>query len=77
MRDNDLYDIYSESGYDEWDQWNIGGELEPTKLDIRKSREERVKNVAIYHDLKNISLWATREWKAKNQYTQKYVRFIE
>ena len=77
MRDNDLYDTYSESGHDEWDQWNIVGELEATKLAIRKAREEGVKNVAIYHDLKNISLWATGEWKAKNQYTQEYVRFIE
>ena len=77
LRDNDLYDTYSESGHDEWDQWNIVGELEATKLAIRKAREEGVKNVAIYHDLKNISLWATGEWKAKNQYTQEYVRFIE
>ena len=77
LRDNDLYDTYSQSGHDEWDQWNIVGELEATKLAITKAREEGAKNVAIYHDLKNISLWATGEWKAKNQYTQEYVRFIE
>lgn len=77
LRDDDLYDTYLESGHDEWDQWNIVGELEATKLAITKAREEGAKNVAIYHDLINISLWATGEWKAKNQYTQEYVRFIE
>ena len=51
--------------------------MEAIKLAISKAREENVKNVAIYHDLKNISLWATGEWKAKNKYTQEYVRFIE
>ncbi len=77
LRDNDLYDTYSKSGYDKWDQWNIVGELEATKLAIKKAREEGAKNIAIYHDLKNISLWAAGEWKAKNEYTQEYVRFIE
>ena len=35
------------------------------------------KSIAIYHDLKNIALWASGEWQAKNEYTQEYVRFIE
>lgn len=77
LRDNDLYDTYSKLGHDEWNQWNITGELEATKLALTKAREEGAKNVAIYHDLMNISLWATGEWKAKSQYTQEYVRFIE
>lgn len=68
-----LYD----AGYDKWDQWNIVGELESVKLAILKAKEVGANNVAIYHDLKNISLWACGEWKAKNIYTQEYVRFIE
>lgn len=71
------YETFYESGYDEWDQWNIVGELEATKLALKKAEEIGAKNIAIYHDLKNISLWATGEWKAKNRYTQEYVRFIE
>ncbi|MGL5152729.1 MAG: viroplasmin family protein [Clostridium sp.] len=71
------YKTFYEAGYDEWDQWNIVGELEATKLALKKAEETGAKNVAIYHDLKNISLWATGEWKAKNRYTQEYVRFIE
>lgn len=71
------YKVFYEAGYDKWDQWNIVGELEAVKLALRKAEEIGAKNIAIYHDLKNISLWATGEWKAKNRYTQEYVRFIE
>lgn len=71
------YETFYEAGYDEWDQWNIVGELEATKLALKKAEEIGAKNIAIYHDLTNISLWATGEWKAKNRYTQEYVRFIE
>lgn len=77
LENNDSYNTYSKAGYDEWDQWNIVGELEATKLAITKAKELGVKDVAIYHDLKNIALWATGEWQAKNRYTQEYVRFIE
>lgn len=77
LNTDNTYNTYSKSGYDEWDQWNIVGELEATKLALTKAQEFGVKNVAIYHDLKNISLWATGEWRAKNKYTQEYVQFIE
>ncbi|NME81858.1 ribonuclease H family protein [Clostridium sp. SM-530-WT-3G] len=74
---NGSYNTYSKAGHDEWDQWNIVGELEATKLAISKAKELGTKDVAIYHDLKNIALWASGEWQAKNKYTQEYVRFVE
>lgn len=78
LKDNLIdYEVFYEAGYDKWDQWNIVGELEATKLALKKAEEIGAKNIAIYHDLKNISLWATGEWRAKNRYTQEYVRFIE
>lgn len=77
LGEGDEYEAYSESGHDEWDQWNIVGELEATKLAIGIAEKQGAKSVAIYHDLKNIALWATGEWRAKNRYTQEYVRFME
>lgn len=78
LKDNLIeYEEFYEAGYDEWNQWNIIGELEATKLALKKAEEVGAKNIAIYHDLKNISLWATGEWNAKNRYTQEYVKFIE
>ena len=70
-------DVYYNAGYDKWDQWNIVGELESVKVAINKAKELGKKNIAIYHDLKNIALWASGEWQAKNTYTQEYVKFME
>lgn len=71
------HDTYYNAGYDKWDQWNIVGELESVKVAINRAKELGKKNIAIYHDLKNISLWASGEWQAKNEYTQEYVRYME
>lgn len=71
------HDTYYNAGYDKWDQWNIVGELESVKVAINKARELSKKKIAIYHDLKNIALWASGEWQAKNEYTQEYVRYME
>ncbi len=68
---------YKVAGKDIWDQWNIVGELEAAKYAIELAKGLNAKTVAIYHDLKNIGLWASGEWKAKNEYTQSYVKFIE
>ena len=76
--ENNDYKCYAYAGFDKWDQWNIVGELEATKKALQIAKEEyKSKNVAIYHDLKNISLWASGEWQAKNDYTKDYVKTIE
>ena len=75
--EDDSYDTYFNAGYDKWEQWNIVGELESVKVAINKAKELGKKNIAIYHDLKNIALWASGEWQAKNEYTQEYVRYME
>ncbi|MBN9647192.1 ribonuclease H family protein [Terrisporobacter glycolicus] len=74
---NNSHDTYYNAGYDKWDQWNIVGELESVKVAINKAKELGKQNIAIYHDLKNIALWASGEWHAKNEYTQEYVRYME
>ena len=75
--EDNSHETYYNAGYDKWDQWNIVGELESVKVAINKAKELGKKNIAIYHDLKNIALWASGEWQAKNEYTQEYVRYIE
>ncbi|MCC3869568.1 viroplasmin family protein [Terrisporobacter mayombei] len=74
---NNSHETYHNAGYDKWDQWNIVGELESVKVAINKAKELGMQNIAIYHDLKNIALWASGEWQAKNEYTQEYVKYIE
>lgn len=68
---------YKVAGHDEWDQWNIVGEIEASKYAIKLAHDKGLKKLCIYHDLKNIALWASGSWQAKNEYTQSYVRFVE
>lgn len=75
--DNDCVSEYKEAGIDKWDQWNIVGEIEASKYAIKLAKEKGVKKLCIYHDLKNLSLWASGSWQAKNEYTQDYVRYVE
>lgn len=75
--DNDSVEEYKEAGIDKWDQWNIVGEVEASKYAIKLAKEKKIKKLCIYHDLKNLSLWASGSWQAKNEYTQDYVRYVE
>jgi viroplasmin and RNaseH domain-containing protein len=74
---NDSVCEYKVAGHDKWDQWNIVGEIEASKYAIKLAFNNNSKKVCIYHDLKNIALWASGSWQAKNEYTQDYVRYIE
>lgn len=73
----DIVYEYRYAGHDKWDQWNIVGEIEAAKYAIKLAYDKNLKSICIYHDLKNISLWACGAWQAKNSYTQSYVKFIE
>lgn len=75
--ENDCIEEYKEAGIDKWDQWNIVGEVEASKYAIKLAKEKEIKKLCIYHDLKNLSLWASGSWQAKNEYTQDYVKYVE
>ena len=51
--------------------------MEASKYAIKLAKEKGMKRLCIYHDLKNLSLWASGSWQAKNEYTQDYVRYVE
>lgn len=75
--EKDTVEEHKEAGIDKWDQWNIVGEVEASKYAIKLAKEKGMKRLCIYHDLKNLSLWASGSWQAKNEYTQDYVRYVE
>lgn len=74
---NDSVEEFKVAGHDRWDQWNIVGEIEASKHAIKLAYDNKLNKVCIYHDLKNIALWASGSWQAKNEYTQDYVRYVE
>lgn len=75
--EKNLVKEYKVAGHDKWDQWNIVGEIEASKYAIKLAYDKGLNKICIYHDLKNIALWAAGTWQAKNEYTQSYVRFVE
>lgn len=55
---------------------NVTGEIEAVKEAVSWAIENKKNEITIYYDYKGIEKWATKEWKAKQELTQKYVRFI-
>lgn len=78
LDDETPLDILSFSTMDKYNMWNIQGECESCLVAIQRAIKMKYKRIDIYYDYQGISSWALREWKAKNDYTQKYVeRFNE
>jgi len=56
---------------------NVAGEVKASELAIEKAIEDKKNQIIIYHDYQGISSWATGEWKANNDLTKSYKKFIE
>lgn len=56
---------------------NVAGEVKASELAIAKAIEDEKSQIVIYHDYQGISSWATGEWKANNDLTKAYKKFIE
>ena len=54
---------------------NVAGELAAVLYAVKKAKEMGVK-ICIHHDYAGIAHWVTGEWKAQNEFTQKYVELM-
>lgn len=59
---------------DKYNMWNIQGECEACIKAIEIAIDKGCSEIHIYHDYQGISSWAECTWKAKNEYTQGYVK---
>lgn len=55
---------------------NVAGELAAVMRAVKWADENNVKPLIINHDYSGIAAWATGEWKAKNKFTQAYVKYM-
>lgn len=53
-------------------QRNVGGELRSCMMALKIAVERNYEEIHIYYDYIGIEKWCTKEWKAKNKYTQAY-----
>lgn len=56
--------------------WNVAGELCAVTSAIISAYNSGINDLDIYYDYKGIEEWAMGRWKAKNEFTKKYVDFI-
>lgn len=56
---------------------NVAGEVKASELAIAKAIEDKKSQIVIYHDYQGIASWATGDWKANNDLTKSYKKFIE
>ena len=56
---------------------NVAAELEGVKEAIEVAVSNNKSKITIYYDYEGIEKWATGDWRAKKDLTQKYVSFIQ
>lgn len=56
---------------------NVFAELEGVKEAVLVAVNSNKTKITIYYDYKGIEMWATKKWKAKNEFTQNYIEFMQ
>lgn len=56
---------------------NVFAELEGVKEAVLVAVNSNKTKITIYYDYEGIEKWATKEWKAKNEFTQNYIAFMQ
>ncbi|MPN00806.1 hypothetical protein SDC9_148004 [bioreactor metagenome] len=54
---------------------NVAGEIAAALYAVKRAAELGV-TIRIYHDYAGIAFWVTGEWRAKNEFTQKYAKLM-
>jgi len=69
---------FSGSGSDEMaSMWNVAGELTAAQKAIEIASAKKCKSLRIHYDYEGISKWPSRQWEAKNKFTQYYVELCD
>lgn len=55
---------------------NVAGEIAAVLYAVKRAAELGV-TIRIFHDYAGIAFWVTGEWKAKNEFTQRYVKMMK
>ena len=72
LKDGKLFKTHSFSGLDEEGLWNVNGEIQAAYYAMLYCRQNRIKDVTIYHDYEGIAKWCTGVWKCNKQGTKFY-----
>lgn len=71
-----IYGINTDPNYTS--MWNVGGEILGVISGVDYAVDHyNPKEITIYHDYIGLSKWVSGEWKAKNQATSSYSRYMK
>lgn len=56
---------------------NVFAELEGVKEAVLVAVNSKKTKITIYYDYTGIEMWATKKWKANNEFTQNYIAFMQ
>ena len=75
VSEDSLYKAFVNNAY--MGSRNIAGEIEGVKQAILWAIESKKYKIKIFYDYEGIEKWATKEWKAKKEISQEYVKFFD
>lgn len=67
----------AEDDLDILDQRNVAGEIKAAISVIEFAMKKDANSLEIIYDYAGVEKWAKNEWKAKNPFTQSYVKFVQ
>lgn len=73
--ENSLYKAFIDETY--MKSRNIAGEIEGVKQAILWAIDNNKQKIKIFYDYEGIEKWATKEWKASTNISQKYIKFFD
>lgn len=56
---------------------NVAGEMLGSMFAVRWALVKGYNKLDIYYDYQGIEAWATKQWKAKNEFTKKYADYMQ
>lgn len=70
----EIFETYKDGFYK---HRNVAGEVKASELAIDTALADGKSKLYIYHDYQGIAAWANGDWKANNELTQSYKKFIQ
>lgn len=72
--EKEIFETYKDGFYK---HRNVAGEVKASELAIDTALADGKSKLYIYHDYQGIAAWANGDWKANNELTQSYKKFIQ
>lgn len=74
--DNEIIAKKSVSGTKMNEMWNVAGEIAAASIAVKLAEEYMPDHLIIRYDCEAVEMWPTGKWRAKNEYAEKYINYM-